>query len=72
MVARFVVLAALIVVANVPGCAGIQFADWERSSDSIPAATYSHLCEWSMCSRVRVRGSAAMGSVHYPATHQII
>jgi hypothetical protein len=29
---------------SVPGCAGIQFADWERSSDSIPAATYLHLC----------------------------
>ena len=45
----------------------------ETSSRALPGAMYSHLCRAvDVLARVRVRGSAAMGSVHYPATHQII
>jgi len=45
---------------------------WETSSHAIPGRCIRTCAERLMCLRVKVRGSAAMGSAHYPATHQII
>jgi DNA-binding XRE family transcriptional regulator len=59
-------------VAERAGLCRHSIRKWETSSHAIPGAMYGTSAAWSMCLRVKARGSAAMGSAHYPATHQII
>jgi transcriptional regulator with XRE-family HTH domain len=45
---------------------------WETSSHAIPGAMYGHLCRVVDVLESEGCSSAAMGSAHYPANHQII
>jgi len=57
---------------SVPGCAGTQSASGRRRATPSRRQPIRICAARSMYSRTRARGSAAMGSAHYPATHQII
>jgi transcriptional regulator with XRE-family HTH domain len=58
-------------VAERAGLCRHSIRKWETSSDAVPAATCSHLCRAVDVLENEGRGSAAMGSAHYLATHQI-
>ena len=71
--ARVLVGLSLEEVVERTGLCRHSIRKWEISSHAMPGAMYSHLIRVvDMLEGQGARASAAMGSVHYPATHQII